>query len=56
MVKTFPPEIFDAVAAYLMNGLCIVAGVRSGPAQKRKDSPGVINAMIFLVIIFKIFP
>jgi hypothetical protein len=56
MVKTFPPEIFDAVAAYLMNGLCIVAGVRSGPAQKKKDSPGVINATNFLAIILKIFP
>jgi hypothetical protein len=55
-VKTFPPMIFDAVAVYLMNGSCIVASARSEIAQKRKDSPDVINAMIFLSIILKIFP
>ena len=46
----------DAVAVYLMSGSCIVVNVRSGIAQKRKDSPGVINATNFLVIILKIFP
>ena len=56
IVKTFLPKIFDAVAAYLMNSLCIANIVRSGPAQKRKDSPDAINAMNFLVIILKIFP
>jgi hypothetical protein len=55
-VKTFPPMIFDAVAAYRMNSLCIVANARSEIAQKRKDSPDVINATNFLVITLKIFP
>jgi hypothetical protein len=55
-VKTFPPMIFDAMAAYLMNGSCIVTSVRSGIAQKKKDSPAVINATNFLVITLKIFP
>jgi hypothetical protein len=55
-VKTFPLMIFDAVAVYLMNGSCIVNSVRSGIAQKKKDSPDVINATNFLVIILKIFP
>jgi hypothetical protein len=55
-VKTFQPMIFDAVAAYRMIGLCIVASVKSGIAQKKKDSPGVINATNFLAIILKIFP
>ena len=41
---------------YRMNSSCIVASVRSGIAQQKKDSPGVINAMNFLVIILKIFP
>jgi hypothetical protein len=48
--------IFDAAAAYRMNGLCIVVSAGSGIAQKRKDLQGVINAMNFLVIILKIFP
>jgi hypothetical protein len=47
---------YDAVAVYLMNGSCIVKSVRSGIAQKKKDLQGVINAMIFLAIILKIFP
>jgi hypothetical protein len=54
-VKTFPPMIFDAEAAYQMKSLCIVACVRSGIVQKKKDSPGVINATNFLAIILKIF-
>jgi hypothetical protein len=48
-VKTFPPKIFDAVAAYLMNSLCIDVSVRSKIAQKKKDSQAVINAMNFLL-------
>jgi len=44
------------VAAYLMNSLCIADSVRSGPAQERKVTPDVINAMNFLVSILKIFP
>jgi hypothetical protein len=55
-VITFPPRIFDAVAAYLMNSLCIVVSVRSGIVQKRKDSPDVINAMIFTCHHIENFP
>jgi hypothetical protein len=55
-VKTFPPMIFGAVVAYRMNGLCIVNNVRSGIAQKKKDTPGVINATNFLALTLKIFP
>jgi integration host factor subunit beta len=54
--KKLPSMIFDAEAAYLMNSLCIVVSVRSGIVQKKKDTPDVINAMIFLVITLKIFP
>jgi len=56
IVKTFRQKILNAVAAYLMNSLCIAGSVRSGPAQKRKVTPDVTNAMNFLVGIFKIFP
>jgi hypothetical protein len=55
-VKNFPPRTFDAVAANLMNGLCIAASVRSGIARKKKDTTDVINAMNFLVTTLKIFP
>jgi hypothetical protein len=48
--------IFDVEAAYLMIGSCIVDSAKSGIAQKKKDSPDVINATNFLVIILKIFP
>jgi hypothetical protein len=48
--------IFVAAAVYLTNGLCIVASARSGIAQKKKDSLGVISAMNFHVITLKIFP
>jgi len=43
------------VAAYPMNGLCIADSVRSGTAQKRKDTLDAINAMSSLVSILKIF-
>jgi hypothetical protein len=43
------------VAAYLMNSLSIPDSVRSGPAQERKVTPDVINAMNFLVSISNIF-
>jgi hypothetical protein len=56
IVKTFPYKIFDAVAAYLMNSLCIADSVRSGTAQARKVTADVINAMNFPVSILKIFP
>jgi len=36
---------FGAAAAYPMSNLCIVASVISGAAQKRKGTPGVINAI-----------
>jgi len=49
-------KIFNAVAAYLMNSLCIACSVRSKIAQERKVIPDVINAMNFLVSIFRIFP
>jgi hypothetical protein len=39
-----------------MNSLCIADSVRSGPAQERKVTADVINAMNFLVSILKIFP
>ena len=39
-----------------MNSLCIADSVRSGPAQERKVTPDVINAMNFLASILKIFP
>ena len=32
-----------------MNSLCIADSVRSGPAQEKKGTPDVINAMNFLV-------
>ena len=54
--KKLPSMIFDAEAAYPMNSLCIVVSVRSGIVQKKKDTPDVINAMIFLVITLKIVP
>ena len=39
-----------------MNSLCIVASVRSGTAQKRKDTQAVINAMNFPVSTLTISP
>jgi hypothetical protein len=44
------------VVAYPMNNLCIVASVRSGSAQKRKGTPGVINAVNFPVTTLTISP
>ena len=49
-------NIRNAVAAYLMNSLCIANSVRLGTAQERKVTPDVINAMNFLVSMLTIFP
>jgi predicted RNA-binding Zn-ribbon protein involved in translation (DUF1610 family) len=38
-----------------MISLCIASSVKSGPAQKRKVTPDVINAMTFPVSILKMF-
>jgi hypothetical protein len=48
--------ILDAAQLFECDPICNVNSVRSGIAQKKKDSPDVINATNFLVIILKIFP
>jgi hypothetical protein len=53
-VKIFQQKIYDARGANLMISLCIASSVKSGPAQKRKVTPDVINAMTFPVSILKI--